>query len=75
LTDEIPPEQLKPSTGLIAILDALGAADYSVEGVGEYLASPKDVLAEATRFAQDDVKPIIKRFATASRADHLRGSV
>ena len=56
---------LEPTTGLVAILDALGAADYSMERVRDYLESRSQLLEQVRRFAEKKHKGLVQRFAKA----------
>jgi hypothetical protein len=47
---------------LVAIVDALGTADYSMDRVSSYIKSLDELLTETTRFAQDQAVHFVERF-------------
>jgi hypothetical protein len=57
--------KLPRRTALVAILDALGAADYSVERVHDYLDARIELLDEVTRFAEQKHKGLVRKFSEA----------
>jgi hypothetical protein len=50
------------STGLVAIVDALGTADYSHDHANQYLVNLEQLLNEITRFAEDKAKGFLEQF-------------
>ena len=53
------------STGLVAVVDALGAADYSFDRVAQYLSALNELLEETSRFAEQHARKILERFSSA----------
>lgn len=65
MADTFTAEPVRPSRGLIAILDALGAADYSLERVADYLAARQKLREEINRHAEKQMSRLVRQFKSA----------